>query len=456
MPEDTVPREVKDHEVKMAGIRGYFKNTGRVLVFICVLSFLIRLSFFIALQPWSEKIVEGKVLVGDSSGYHMFALDILNTHSFANFDTFRTPGYPLLLAFVYSLLGIKPWIVLLLQIFMEVGLVIIVYLLSKAIFNSEQISLIAAFLYSINFLSAYYSVRLLTEISFTFIFALGILFFSGGLKYNKLSGFVLGGLFVGLATLIRPIAQYFPIVLVVVILFSSNKISQKLINVIAVLIVFFAIISPWQFRNLITYGYYELSTISGTGLARTSTILAKVNSEEIDRAEAKEELVGNAFEGVTNPFEAAKIYRKIAFSYISKNPIPYAKYYFKRIVMMFLGTSRVGISDLLGIKAKPFEITEGLSLTAHKIITKFYNELPTIVLFTKQTLEYLFLIIGLAIPWTKDKKIFALLLILIICYFAAATGAVGYSRFRVPIVPFYLLISAKGIYETFRRRSLRL
>ncbi|MCG2705294.1 MAG: glycosyltransferase family 39 protein, partial [Candidatus Omnitrophica bacterium] len=373
-------------------------------------------------------MVQNKIVVGDSARYTKYAMGLLTNNSFSNFGALTVPGYPVFLAVVYSLFGIKPWLILLLQILMDTGIAIIVYFIAKDVFQSKKIALISAFLYSINFLSAYYSIRLLTEILFTFLFTLSILFFIKGLKKNKLSVFALAGLFAALATLVRPIAQYFPAVFLIILMLNGTTISQKLRNIAVLLLVFCAVISPWQLRNLRTYGYYSLSTTPGHVIGRAGTMLAKVNAENISRGKALEELVGNSLEGVTNPFEESKIYEKIAISYIVKNPFQYAKYFSKRIVMMYFGTARTGILDLFAIKAKPFPITEGIPLTAHKIIANLYNELPTLVLLAKQTLEYLFVVIGLVIVWPKDKRIFALLLIVIICYFTALSGVLAYSR----------------------------
>lgn len=437
----------------MTNIRGYLKNTAIVLAFICLLSLLIRLSFFLALGPWNEEVIQNKILVGDSARYTGYAMSLLVDRSFSNIDPFMVPGYPVFLAIIYSFFGIKPWLILLLQILMDTGIVIIVYFIAKDVFQSKEIALISAFLYSINFLSAYYSIRLLTEILFTFLFTLSILFFIKGLKKNKVSAFALTGLFAALATLVRPIAQYSPAVFFIVLILNGATIFQKSRNIAILLLVFGAVTSPWQLHNLQTYGYYGLSTTPGKVIGKAGTVLAKVNAENISRGAALEELVGNSLEGVTNPFKESEIYTKIAISYAVKNPLQYAKYFSKRIVMMYLGTARTGISGLFGIKAEPFPITEGMPLTAHKIIANFYNELPSLILLTKQILEYLFFVIGLIIVWPKDKRIFALLLVLIICYFTALSGVLAYSRKRVPVAPFYLVISARGLFESFKAIS---
>jgi hypothetical protein len=438
----------------MRKVRDYFKNTGFILLLICFFALLIRVWLFVALQPWDEEVVQHKVIVGDANSYHTLALSILTTHSFSGFGANRTPCYPLFIAFIYFLFGVKPWIVLFLQLFLDTGTVIIVYFIAKELFKPKPVPLIAAFLYSISFPSAYYSTRLLTDIPFTFVFAIGILIFVRALKKNKLFGFMLTGFFIGLATLIRPIAQYFPLVLLIVLVLSNSRPIQKLRTISILLISFLIVVSAWQFRNLRVYGHYDLSIMRGYNLC-INVMITKAHMENISRKEAEKELVGASLNGVTDPFERSRIWRKIALPYISKHPLQYMKYHLKGVLKMFLGTGRSGILDIFGIKEEPPVITENLSDAARRIIKNFYNELPVLFLLIKQILEYMFLIIGLMVMSLKDKKIFLLLLIMTILYFVAATGHVGYSRFRVPIVPFYLIISAKGIFETFKFIQIR-
>ena len=432
----------------MKKVSEYLKTTGFILLLICCLALFIRVLCFVALQPWDEQ-VRNKIIVGDD-GYHRLALSIMTPRSFSNYGTFKTPGYPVLIAFIYFLFGTEPWIVLFLQLFLDTGIVIIVYFIAKEIFKSKQISLIAAFLYSISFPSAYYSVKLFTEIPFTFILALAILIFIRSIKKNKLSGFALTGFFIGLITLIRPIAQYFPLVLLIVLVLSNSKPIEKLRNAVILLMLFFIVISTWQFRNLQVYDHYALSHIQGHNLCRHYVAMTKAHVENISEEEAIKKLIGTSLKGVTNPFEQSRIYQEIALSYISKHPLQYMKYHLKGILRMFLGTARSGMSELLGIKTERAAVMEPLSYTAHKIIKNFHNELPTLILLMKQMLEYMFVIIGLIIMRLKDKKIFSVLLIMIICYFALLTGPIGHSRFRIPIIPFYLIISAKGVFETFK------
>jgi len=432
-------------------IPNYLRNSGLILLLICLFALCIRVWFFVALQPWDEQVVQDKVIIADSARYHTQALDIITKKTFANFDPYKTPGYSLIIAFIYFIFAAKPWIVLFLQLFLDTGIVIIVYFIAKEIFKSPQISLIAAFLYSISFLSAYYSVKLLTEIPFTFVLTLGILILIKGLKKDKPLYFALTGLLIGLTPLIRTIAQYFPLVLIFVLMLTDNTLIRKLRNIAILLILFVVAISPWQFRNLQVYGHYSLSNVAGQVLLAWNVAAAKAEAENINRYEAEARLIGNSLDGITNPFERSKIKKKIAVSYILRHPLQYAKYSLKGIVQMFLGTGRSGISDLFGIEIEPRPFGyEPLADTAYRVIRSWDNELPTIILFIKQIIEYLFLIIGLVIMCMKDKKLFLLLLVMTIFYFVALTGPVGYSRYRIPIIPFYLIISAVGIFETFK------
>lgn len=434
----------------MRRIGWYFKNVSFILLLICLFALFIRIYLFTAFRLWDEQVVQDKVIVGDAAGYNVLALGILDTRTFSDFGAFRTPIYPLFIAFIYFLFGIKPWIVLLLQLFLDTGIAIIVYFIAKEIFESKPIAFISAFLYSISFPSAYYSTRLLTEVPFTFVFTLAILIFIKGLKKKRLLDFALTGIFIGLATLTRPIAYYFPLVLLIVLTFSDSRAVQKLRNMVIMIIAFLIVVSVWQIRNLHVYGYYALTQQQGGNLLAINAAVTKADVEGISRVEARDKLIGHSLQGVTNLFKKSEICRKIAISYILQHPLVYIKCSFKGTVRMFLGMGRAGMSELLGITTEPPVITESLSYSASRIIENFYYELPIILLSIKQTIEYLFVFLGIIIMYFKDKKIFLLLLIMATLYFVVLTGPLGNSRYRVPIIPFYLIIGAKGIFETFR------
>ena len=55
------------------------------------------------------------------------------------------------------------------------------------------------------------------------------------------------------------------------------------------------------------------------------------------------------------------------------------------------------------------------------------------------------------IQMRKGQRIYLLFFVLLLIYFPPITGLLIYSRYRIPMVPFYLVISAFGMVECFGR-----
>jgi hypothetical protein len=55
----------------------------------------------------------------------------------------------------------------------------------------------------------------------------------------------------------------------------------------------------------------------------------------------------------------------------------------------------------------------------------------------------------------KRQYVFLAVLLLTILYFSALTGVVGLARYKLPVTPFYLILSAQGLAAVLEWRSYR-
>ena len=60
---------------------------------------------------------------------------------------------------------------------------------------------------------------------------------------------MLAGLFLGLAALVKPILTYYPVLVFLAFLVAKGSLLLRMRGAIAAVIVFCAVISPWQVRN---------------------------------------------------------------------------------------------------------------------------------------------------------------------------------------------------------------
>ena len=199
----------------------------------------------------------GIVISPDSSGYIAPAQSFLAQGIMLSDNApifFRTPGYPLLLALVYSLSDNSNFAVVVVQALMSIVTGSMIYSTVKSVSQDKLLSLCSLFLWSFCDLNYYYSCSILTEIPFIFFFILSVFL---GCKYfyskKPFCYIIFSFLSFNFAMLIRPSIMYLGITLAILFLFAATfrKISWKV--ALAYLCIFAVSYGGWSLRN---YNYY--------------------------------------------------------------------------------------------------------------------------------------------------------------------------------------------------------
>jgi 4-amino-4-deoxy-L-arabinose transferase-like glycosyltransferase len=435
-----------------------FINTKGLLLII-LLALVIRMICFLSLKPWDSEVVKQSVIIGDAMEYHPLALSLVSTKSFDEFSALRTPGYPIFVALIYSISSNSVWLVLLVQIFLSLISVSLVYKIAVKIFN-HQIALLSALIFAIDPTQAYWTIELYTETLFLFLFLLSILYLCKSIKeYNFLS-IGLSALFLGLATLVRPISFLFPFVTVIVILFLYNlKIRMKLAYLLLYSLVFLATISPWLIHNYTKYNEAKLSSISGFNLLLYNAAFTEVYKtgktiQEV-RKEFTELAIKQGFDTIDKySFKSSQIYSNVAKKYIKDNLFLYSKRHLMGIINIYAGLGTEKLTLLFNLKSSTIDLDP---YGGPGFMTRIHNFLvnkPTSVIFLALSLgfylliNYLFSIYGIY-HILKNQWKFLVVFLLIILYFSALTGVVGYDRYRIPFMPFINIFCAVGLYYFF-------
>jgi len=174
-----------------------FLRHNKTIILIAGFALLLRIGFFMVVQPWDKQVLQETILVGDPDGYHNMALSIINSGSFSyhkympfekikgDVSAERTPGYPLFVSFVYFLFGVRPWLVILFQLLVNVGSLILIYVLAKKVFE-KKIAIIAALLYAIEPHAISLPIAFMTDTLFTFTFLASMLIFFYGIENNRI------------------------------------------------------------------------------------------------------------------------------------------------------------------------------------------------------------------------------------------------------------------------------
>ena len=169
-------------------------------------------------------------------------------------DAYRTPGYPLFLAlFVDGKVTEKMLThILVAQAFLSTLVVYLTYLFCRKIFSASQ-ALIISLLTAIS----PHMININTYILSETLFSLLVILFFWSLSRIKEpfspKMFLILGVILGLASLVRPVVQYFAILLIFMSILSCG--FRKGGQLGAVLLVgFFLVFGPWMARNLSTLG----------------------------------------------------------------------------------------------------------------------------------------------------------------------------------------------------------
>lgn len=452
-----------------------------LLLFAC---FSLRLVLFVFFQPWSPKVEALYVLRSDAIGYHQLATELLENHGFTAVNTgepeaLRTPVYPMFIATVYSLFGYKPWVVMLFQIFLDTATCLLLLISFSHLFD-KRMAIIAATFYAFEpFLILYSATMLWSDTLFEFFLLLAFYFFSIN-HYNKftqstLINYGLVGLFLGFATLTRPIAQFIIVCFCAFLVFMNWKKRRKaaLSCSLIIFIVWGLTLLPWLVRNYNTFGYFYLSTSDSYNMLILNVTPMEMVKRHEDTRTVEKDLLAEAdalieADGFTplqlNAFQKAKYWRDLAIKYISSDPIAFTKHYFGGIFDMFFNLGTRSYFDVLGFPSVNFEIKAYTNIFD---LVRAYVEkkgLAGIVIGSIIGLyfivTYIGAIVGLFVAWKRYTDWQSLLMVLLLMlYFILITGTAGLVRFKLPAIPFYLAFTGAGfcyLYEIFSQQWQKL
>ncbi|MCH8033720.1 MAG: glycosyltransferase family 39 protein [Bacteroidetes bacterium] len=402
-------------------------------------------------HPWSEP-----VLLNDEYNHAFMGEYILNNGDFNYnvytevYSSFRAPGYPLFIALIYFILGKTLWLIPFVQVILDTGTVIIIYFISLELFKSKKISLIAALLYSINLPSVFYAQFVIPDLFFVFLFSLSILLFIRAVKSNSLLGYIIAALLLGLSVNIKPIVLYFPVVIFIIVLFTKNKPVKKLIFFSAFLITFLLLLLPWQLRNLNTFGHFKFTSQSGYSVYNYNIAIAEADLYDKPIQEIKNEHLRKV-ETISNPFDKSAVYDKLAIDFLLEHPFVYAKHHIFGMIKMFLSTSKGFLLKLFNIEFDN-DFRKNPKSIYYRVIQNIYSPehlFLTPILISINILIYIFSLFGIYKMW-RANYMELLFLIIIIAYFVNITGVIGGLQYKLPVIPFYMILSAVGIIEFYQ------
>ncbi|RPJ69515.1 MAG: hypothetical protein EHM20_16345, partial [Alphaproteobacteria bacterium] len=370
--------------------------------------------------------------------------------------------YPMFIALIYSLFGYKPWVVILFQIVLD-SLASILLLFSLSQLFSRKIALIASTFYATDpFLIFYSSTTLYSDSFFVFLLVVAFWFFSTAISMipqrKALIYCGLSSLFLGLATLAKPISQYILVLyLAYFLIVNRNRPRTAFIYSATALIVFGLMLFPWLFRNYNTFGNFSLSSSGSYNLLVLDVVPMEMERRHEDMKSVKTSLLAEADKMIEadglnpqelNGFQKSIYWQSLAKRYIADDPMGFVRSYLLGMTHIFFSLDTKNFLDVFGIPSDPFEIKAYPNLID---LVKAFIKIKGItgiligsIILLYLCTSYVGLSVGLIVSWKLYSKPVLFLILALALYFVVLTGPGGLARFKMPSIPFYRAFSGIG------------
>ncbi len=219
----------------------------------------------------------------DAGEYYRLARNLADHATFSQeeappltLDTWRTPGYPMVLAGLMIVIGDSPTAVIVVHQLLAILSVWLLFHLARR-WMSDRRALIVALLFLVEPYHLFYSLWLLATTVFVTLLLLTWLVWQRAVDTGRPVWIALLGLLTGFLVLVRPVAALVPAVvlaglLVVVLRWRRGTVNERPFGPSWTSVPIFAaacalVVGSWMLRNQVQFGYFALSDQSGVVLA---------------------------------------------------------------------------------------------------------------------------------------------------------------------------------------------
>jgi len=456
-----------------------------LLVLIVIVAGICKISVFLMVYTDDPS----RIFSPDSASYVNTARAFLKTGRFAispdrpdSPQVVRTPGYPFFIASIFFVFGDEKYPPLIItQLLLSLGTIIVTYRIVALIWGAN-VAVVSALLLTLDLPSFISSQQVLTETLFTFVLSVAIFSVIYTLRKPQHVVFlaVSHGVFLSFAILIRPIAYYLivPIIVTFVLILRTSLALQwrKIgIAVMMLIIPWIILVGGWKLRNYSITGKAEFSYIQGVNLLfyRGADIIAQ--RDGIPFNEARQHLGYENYREVypeTRNWSNAQLsqhWKREGLRLICQYPGLFLKSQIWGAVKMMLGP---GEHTFLAYVSDYREETgpgrDFFKLPLNVYMQKWIIDKTGFFIFFLLAENYLILLYSSIIfsLWQlirakkdsssgyREKKnemgIHLFIWILILYFIAISAGPEAYSRFRVPIMPLLSIYAGHGIYQIVR------
>jgi 4-amino-4-deoxy-L-arabinose transferase-like glycosyltransferase len=396
-----------------------------VFLVIVLLLIVVRVVYLAAFHPPLTWI--------DASQYDELAWNTLTQHVYSQNDGVpfagREPGYPLLFLLpIYFLFGHNILAIQVAQLFLSIGIAILLFSLGQKYFN-KVVALLAVLIFALYPAFIAYTGEALTEIFFTFLILLFVFTLLRAIEKRSIWLFALGGLIIGSAALTRSIALFLPVFLFPFLWWFLRDWQKSLKYSLLMLIIVVAMMVPWVWRS---YKMYNLVIFGRMGAGEifwsASYIPWEGEWKGGDALPYRDLIKGKS------ALEQELMFRKMFKEEVKADPLGVLKIWLKKPAKMFLKSEFNSILEKENSFANFFKKSPWLTADLVKAGLWLIN----------------ILILGLSavgiLSLLKSNALAPSLFIYILFYFFVFYLPVHPdSRYKLPLLPYIMTFSSVGI-----------
>ena len=424
--------------MNLSALKQFFQKDGNFLIFIFVFSFILRLIYLLEIK--------------DNPHFYNLTLDPLYHDSWAkqvaggdwigNQVFFRAPFYPYFLAVLYKIFAHHLFLVRLIQHLIGSLSVVLIFLIAKKIFD-RKVAILASTIAATYWIFIYYEAELLLDFLLVFWSLLLIWFLLKAYENLKSSTWFFSGVILGLFAITRPnILIFLPFLLLWMILAlrKQNPVLKISLFYGWILIGMILIIFPITLRNFLV----EKDPVLIASQGGINFFIG--NNSKSDGMSAIMPELGDDWEYSDCQFIAEKtLDRKLKPSEVSD-------FYYKRgwdFIFQHPAQSLILLIKKLYIFWNKFEISNNQNI----YFFKQYSVLSKI-LFLGFWVTGPLALLGIFLALKKGPQI-TLILLFIFSYMLSVIMFFVNSRFRLPVLPFLIILAGFALIELYRMISIK-
>jgi len=424
--------------MNLSALKQFFQRDRNFLIFIFVFSFILRLIYLLEIKDNPHFYN----LTLDPLYHDTWAKQIAGGDWMGNQVFFRAPFYPYFLAVLYKIFGHHLFLIRLIQHLIGSFSVLLLFLVAKKIFD-RQVAVLASIIAATYWIFIYYEAELLLDFLLVFWGLLLIWFLLKAYENLKSSTWFFSGVILGLFAITRPnILIFLPFLLLWMILALRKQNSVLKISLFYgwILIGMILIIFPITLRNFLVGKDPVLIASQGginfyIGNSPKSDGMSAIMPELGDDWEYSDcqFIAEKTLERKLKPSEVSDFYYKKGWNFIFREPAESIPLLLKKLYLFL----------------NKFEISNNQNIDFSKQYSVLSRILPLGFWFIGP-LAFLGIFLSL-----KRGPQNSLILLFIFSYMLSVIMFFVNSRFRLPVLPFLIILAGFALIELYRMASTK-